>query len=277
MKRKFFPGSEWLYAKVYLPVNLADDILSNLLKDCIYLLQNLKYIDKCFFIRYTDPSFHLRIRLHLKSIEYSGTVAQILLSSINKYIDTHFIWRVCFDTYVRELERYGSAKIELCESFFSHDSLNTINILSKIEADDNEMRWKIAFSKIDIILCNIFKDISSRYSFINRFSKSYLKEFQHFEEHYDLDRMYRVRKSVLTKLTENFLKENKAIKEWNEFCSNGNIGWILSDETGESRLQSIIHMLVNRIIPVEPRKYEMILYFFLERQYLAKLHKQNLK
>lgn len=277
MNRRFFPGSEWLYVKIYLPVNTADALLLHLLKDCIQPLFAHRYVDKWFFIRYNDPSFHLRIRMHLISIEYLCEVSKILLSSLSRFIDNQSIWRVCFDTYVRELERYGSNKIELCESFFSFDSQNTINMLSIIDTENNDMRWKIAFTKIDILLCNIFSDAQTRYSFINNFSQAYLKEFHHFEAHFDLNRMYRIRKYELLKLTERFINENKAIKEWNDFCCRENIDWILSDSEADSRLRSIIHMIVNRIIPVEPRKYEMILYFFLERQYYALFHKQNIK
>lgn len=276
MIRRFFPGSEWLYFKVYLPINLSDTFLSYILRECVNLSMDLQYVDKWFFIRYTDPFFHLRIRFHVKSSEsYSTKVSQIFINAVKKFKHNESIWKISIDTYVRELERYGTNEIELCETFFSNDSQNTVSLLSCIDIEENDKRWKLAFSKIDIFLSIIFPELKTRHAFIKRMSEAFLREFNHFDNHHDLDRMYRVRKKELLTLTDNAKNEYSDLNKWIDFCANENLDWIFNGPNWESRLQSIIHMLVNRIISVEPRKYEMIMYFFLERHYNLLFYKQN--
>jgi lantibiotic biosynthesis protein len=61
---RFHPGSEWFYAKLYTGPVMADDILCNVVRPLIDRSRDLQAIDRWFFIRYADPSFHLRLRLH---------------------------------------------------------------------------------------------------------------------------------------------------------------------------------------------------------------------
>lgn len=64
--RTFIPGSEWIYFKIYTGIKTADTILKNELYNFAREMKEKSLIDKWFFIRYTDPDFHIRLRLHLK-------------------------------------------------------------------------------------------------------------------------------------------------------------------------------------------------------------------
>lgn len=66
-QKTFTIGSEWMYYKIYCGVKTADDIMLKVIQPiCKQLLQE-QSIDKWFFIRYSDPDAHLRVRFHLTS------------------------------------------------------------------------------------------------------------------------------------------------------------------------------------------------------------------
>lgn len=65
MRRKFIPGSEWVYCKIYAGEHQIDTLLGTVVYDLVGGLKSEGRIDKWFFIRYRDESgFHLRLRLH---------------------------------------------------------------------------------------------------------------------------------------------------------------------------------------------------------------------
>lgn len=65
--RIFIPGSEWLYFKIYTGTKTGDDILKNEVYDFVHDLRRKNIIDQWFFVRYNDPDFHLRLRLHINN------------------------------------------------------------------------------------------------------------------------------------------------------------------------------------------------------------------
>ena len=66
--RMFIPGSEWVYFKIYTGTKTADSILKNELYDFVKEMMKYDLIDRWFFIRYNDPDFHIRLRLHMKEV-----------------------------------------------------------------------------------------------------------------------------------------------------------------------------------------------------------------
>jgi len=121
IQRSFIIGDEWNYFKIYTGFKTADAILTG----CIYPLSNtLKsngIIDKWFFIRYSDPKFHLRIRFHVNNPNHAAAVMLNFNQIIKKQVNSGLVWKVQADTYNRELERYGATAIELSETLFWHD------------------------------------------------------------------------------------------------------------------------------------------------------------
>jgi len=65
-RKTFIPGSEWVYFKLYTGTKTADMILKNEIYEYVNGLLKNDSINQWFFIRYSDPDFHLRLRLHLK-------------------------------------------------------------------------------------------------------------------------------------------------------------------------------------------------------------------
>ena len=72
MERIFIPGSRWLFFKLYTGTQSADILLTRHIGPFVRRLCESGAIDDFFFIRYTDPLFHLRLRLHLPDTSRYG-------------------------------------------------------------------------------------------------------------------------------------------------------------------------------------------------------------
>ena len=59
MERIFIPGSQWLFFKLYTGTQSADVLLAEQIGPLMKRLRDCGAIDDFFFIRYTDPLFHL--------------------------------------------------------------------------------------------------------------------------------------------------------------------------------------------------------------------------
>ena len=141
VQRLYIPGDKWLYFKIYTGIKTADNIIAKEIFVIIKRLHKQKIIDKWFFIRYSDPQFHLRIRLLMKDQNQSGEILQLFYSSLIALNKNNMFWKIQLDTYNRELERYGEHLIEEAESVFYADSECILSLIKKISNNDN-YRWK---------------------------------------------------------------------------------------------------------------------------------------
>ncbi|MET1942804.1 lantibiotic dehydratase [Enterococcus faecalis] len=115
--------NEWVYMKIYIGKYLQPEFISNYLVDFIKNLIDKKYIDKWFYILYEDPEPHIRARLLLNSqIDYSKFMSE--LNDWCKFvIEQHAVKKVCFDTFEKEVGRYGGPELMDCvEEVFKVDS-----------------------------------------------------------------------------------------------------------------------------------------------------------
>ena len=83
LKRTFIIGEEWLYYKIYCGNRTSDTILIDVIKPLTESLLKEKIIDKWFFIRYSDPENHLRVRFHCSNISKLGLIIEKLKEAIN--------------------------------------------------------------------------------------------------------------------------------------------------------------------------------------------------
>ena len=71
----------------------------------------------------------------------------------NRLFDNHSVHNVQFETYQREVERYGFDTMELSETIFYYQSLAILNFISLLDGDEGEQyRWQIALKAMDMIL-----------------------------------------------------------------------------------------------------------------------------
>jgi thiopeptide-type bacteriocin biosynthesis protein len=124
------PGSDWLFAKLYCPRPLEDDLLIGPVAELCEEILASGAAEDWFFIRYADPDFHIRLRFRGDPEHLVGRVVPQLCSSANRLIREGACSRLCFDTYERELERYGGvAGTAVAEAIFGADSRAVVDML----------------------------------------------------------------------------------------------------------------------------------------------------
>ncbi len=264
IQRAFFPGDQWLFFKIYIGLREVDNILIETIAPYIKHLFKKHYIDKWFFIRYSDPDYHIRLRVHVSEINAYGTIITMLHSALNRYIKSHIKSKVVIDTYIRELERYGHEDIDTCESFFQHDSTLICRIMQLTQSES--ILWQSSVLFIQKLLLNAFNTDSERNNFLSLMSKSYCTEFGYDSSNQkNLNAMYRKYRPIIDTLIAGPITDPALIQ-----CNESIIAITTKYKLLVSKnniLSSLIHMHFNRLFAVNQRKYELIIYYFMSKSY----------
>ncbi|WP_223599892.1 thiopeptide-type bacteriocin biosynthesis protein [Chryseobacterium sp. GVT01B] len=271
-ERKFIPGSEWLYLKIYTGIKTSDSILEEVIQPLLDYFMESNYIMKWFFIRYNDPKPHLRLRLKLNTIENYNTILEKINYSFQPYVDSGEISLVAIETYIREIERYGQNTIEDAETLFHRNSEFTLQCLHY----DDEEKIIVSFFYIDQLLNKLNLSFQKKLDWIKDSNDAFKKEFNADKKlNSQLDKKYRgFKPKFLDFLTsEDFLEERSAVLFNIEKCSSilKNILNYNEDQVLEMSLrtffQSIFHMNINRMFVSNQRLFEMVIYDYLLRYY----------
>lgn len=278
VKRSFLPGSEWIYIKLYCPQKTADEILAEDIMNLVRQLKEWQLIDKCFFTRYHDPEFHIRLRLHApnNSKKAYNKLREILRFTMEHLASQNKIWTVQYDTYVRELERYGVDNIEHCESIFSIDSAVVLDFLATLPKDDVNVRWLFGLKAVDQLFNAFGINLSERFELTEEWSLALAREFK-------------IDKVKQKKMNLNYRNHAASIDAllWHQEPSR-----IFAKDLLEKRFQgithilqkwkpnkievnkligSICHMFFNRLFFSDQRANEMVLYSFLAKNYRSRI------
>ena len=175
----FIPGDEWIYMKLYgVSKRINEFIGYELLPFCNELVMN-KDIKKFFYIRYSDPKHHIRLRLKGDSINFYSVIMPKLNLWFRRLIKEGLISSVCLDVYNREIVRYGGPNlIDFAEDVFFTDSLFVANIISLRRS--KQLNLSLNFIAVASII-NFMDEMKLGYKiqneiFINRFNRNSFKE-----------------------------------------------------------------------------------------------------
>jgi lantibiotic biosynthesis protein len=124
------PGSDWLFAKLYCPRAFEDDLLIGPVAELCQQVIAMGAASDWFFLRYADPDPHLRLRFHGQSERLMGELLPHICAWAHGPIAEGLCTRLSFDTYDRELERYGGTEgTTAAEAVFGADSRAVIEML----------------------------------------------------------------------------------------------------------------------------------------------------
>lgn len=268
VQKTFLVGGTWLYYKLYCGVQTADRLLTGVVQALTEELIEEKKISKWFFIRYTDPNPHLRIRFLVQDTTQIEGIMGTVKNRLSTFIETQQLWEMQLATYQRELERYGTNTIEQAESFFFYDSQQIVSILQNVQ--DDTSRFLQVFWWIEQLLLLFELEHTQQLSFLDRMQQQFKEEFKATQSvRKSLSKKYRVLQAQLYKEKPIISSNKEAIKEIvNELL-------FLDKEHQlevflESLLASYIHMSINRSFVSQQRLYEMMLYDFLHKKYQSK-------
>ena len=175
VRRSFPPGSEWTYAKLYAGSATADRVLAEEIGPLAGELVGTGAADRWFFIRYSDPDFHLRVRFRGDR----GAARAALEAAIARLHGAGLVRRAQFDTYEREVERYGGAgAIDLAERAFEADSDAVLEILALLEPGDAgaDERWRMALCGVAALLADLGLDVPARRDLMKRLREAFGRE-----------------------------------------------------------------------------------------------------
>ncbi|MFC3159950.1 thiopeptide-type bacteriocin biosynthesis protein [Chryseobacterium arachidis] len=257
IQRSFAPGSAWLYLKIYCNSNISDDLLSGL-KPILDELITENHIKKAFFIRYTDPHYHIRLRLHLNDQKLYPEVLQKLHGHLDPYFQEETIWNLQIDSYHREIERYHPEFIEATEEAFYHDSVLVLNLLDQENFKENEnIRLFSSVKNVNSWLSLFGLTLQEKLDFCKSMESVFLKEFSS-ELKLHINSKYRILKEGL----HEFCTGNEFVEEFHERDLHLN-----NIQLCKEVLSSYIHMSINRWFPSEQRALELMTYSFATKYY----------
>jgi thiopeptide-type bacteriocin biosynthesis protein len=125
------PGSDWLFAKLYVPTCFEEDVIVGPLRDFAEATRLSGLSSGWFFLRYTDPEPHLRVRFAGPPDGLLSDLLPQLSAWANELMEDGRCTRFVLDTYERELERYGGpAGMALAEALFCADSRAVVELLA---------------------------------------------------------------------------------------------------------------------------------------------------
>lgn len=291
LQRTFIIGDEWLFYKFYTGPKTADIVLSRMVKPLAQQLLTGGDIDKWFFIRYSDPQLHTRVRFHIKNPPALLKVVQAVNSLIKPFIEQDLIWKVQVDSYQREIERYGLRSMELAETLFFHDSQMVVDMLDLIEGDEGErIRWLFGLRAVDTLLEDFHYPMEGKYELVTRLRENFGKEFGLNRTLKDqLEKKFRDDRAVITDIlnhtddreSEMFplfqLLDRRSegfkpiVEEILELYDNKTPNPFLLDDL----MGSYSHMMVNRLFKSKQRLHELALYDFLHRYYKSEIARRK--
>ncbi|MCH5305021.1 MAG: thiopeptide-type bacteriocin biosynthesis protein [Rikenella sp.] len=276
--RHYIPGSEWLYFKLYTGYKSADTILLKYLQPLLFQLVESSQIQEYFFIRYSDPHFHIRLRLHIIEPHNYSTIFEQIHQTLSICLENGLLWNIMCDTYHREIERYGQQDMALSESVFCIDSKYLLTLLDAIHqtSDAEQVRWLSSFRLIDDLLEAGRYTLDDKCRLLERSSTTFRSEFQCEKQPYsgqlnDKYRQWRHQiENIITHQSASLARDSlyaarkqelyTLLASWN----NTKREWEIPKD---QLMSSYLHMTMNRWFRSKNRLCELVVYHCLDKYY----------
>lgn len=291
VRRRFPPGSEWLYAKLYGGTATADHVLSQVVGPMVRSALASGAAEEWFFIRYDDPDSHLRVRLHGPPRRLHDEVLPSLQAAVAPLLEAGQLWRVQLDTYEREVERYGGDRgIELAEQIFRADSEAVLTILGSLSGDAGlDLRWRLGLRGIDLLFDDLGLTLEDKRSlarearegyglefgmdgpFRGRVGERFRRERAGLEAVLDSDQEPPAPLAPgLEALRRRSLQIAPVAAELRQLARAGSLSVTMTDLAS-----SYAHMHVNRLLRSAQRAQELVLYELLDRLYASQAARRS--
>ncbi|MFL5334378.1 MAG: lantibiotic dehydratase [Geminicoccaceae bacterium] len=290
VRRRFPPGSEWLYAKLYTGAGTADHVLNRLVGPLVRSSLASGATDAWFFIRYADPDWHLRLRLHGEPERLHAEVLPSLEAAAAPLLEAGQLWRMQLDTYEREVERYGGDRgVELAERVFAADSEAVLTIMGPLSGDTGlDLRWRLAMRGMDLLFDDLGLTLEEKRSVARRARQGYSREFDIGADFRSrVSQRYRAERARLEALLDpgqappaplaaglealrrRSLQLAPVTTELRRLARSGHLSTTLAGIA-----MSYAHMHANRLLRSAQRAQELVLYELLDRAYSAQAGRQ---
>jgi thiopeptide-type bacteriocin biosynthesis protein len=278
VRRSFPPGSEWLYAKLYTGAAGADAVLKGVVRPLVRRCLADGSVDSWHFVRYGDPDWHLRVRLHGEPDRLLREVLPALHEAVVRPELAGCVRRLQIDTYEREVERYGGAAgIVLAERLFYADSEAALTLVGAVPPED---RWRLALQGCDQLLTDFGLDPAAKRAVVGAARHHLREELRPDAElRHGLGVRFRTEREALegmlrsgpapafgpdveAALVTRSVATRSAVAELRGEDRAGALGRPLDFLAG-----TLLHMHANRLLRSAARTQELLLHDFLCRLY----------
>lgn len=157
-------GSEWLFAKLYGHPAFQDDLLAGPLRRLVEHLVASRAVDAWFFVRYSDPEPHIRLRFRGQPERLLRDALPALCNWVRDRIQDGWCHRLVLDTYEREIERFGGADaMSAAETLFAAESHAVVDLLHMLQTRTVAIeRIPLAVLTVDALLDGLGLDANAR-------------------------------------------------------------------------------------------------------------------
>jgi thiopeptide-type bacteriocin biosynthesis protein len=177
-ERSLVPGSSVLFASIHGLKSGFDRLLASVLRPFARDAMQRGGATKWFFVRYADPSEHLRVRFFGDAALWT-TLLPALYEALRPALAAESVWRIVIDTYEREVERYGGPEgTKLAEDVFFADSEACVDLLELLAESDEAPtdRWQLVVLGWDSLLRDFGFDLPARAELARKHAASYFRE-----------------------------------------------------------------------------------------------------
>jgi thiopeptide-type bacteriocin biosynthesis protein len=294
VERKFRtigPGKEWLYIKLYGGNATLDEILVTAVLPLARRVHASGPHYRWFFVRYADPHAHLRLRFNGPSDWLQRELMPLIFHTFNPLLASGRLWKIQFDTYDREIERYGGLEaMSIAENIFFADSEAVLEILKCLQGDKGlDSRWRIALLGADRLLSDCGFDLNAKRRTMEQLRDSWHLEFKvtaltkkqlarrFRSERENLEALlgYSPQPSYELNLAEPILQSRsiRVVPEIHNLRALKEAGRLQTDIP--DLVTSYVHMHINRLFHASPRVHEVVLYDFSFNLYDAMLARER--
>jgi len=278
------PGSDWLFLKLYCGTSTADGLLRDLVAPLVRDARASGAVDRWFFLRYSDPDWHLRLRFHGAPDALAALLTDVR-ARVEPLLADAGVSRLAVDTYRPELQRYGGAPaMPLVEAIFEADSDAVLDIIALLSGDEGmDARWRLTLRGADMLLDDLGLSWDERRQAMRSLRDAYRTE-------------HRVDAALRRQVGERFRREAASlvdlVRRSNDTASDLSpgldvlaarsarirpLGQELRALAGAGRLatplpdiaRSLVHMHANRLLRSAQRAQELVIYDFLDRAYTS--------
>lgn len=271
--RSFTTGTQWLYVKIYCVEKLSDLLMTDTLFPLLTSLQKRRIIKKWFFIRYQDPSPHIRLRFYSEKKDFWVIVLQELHGLTEPLQQSGMVQSVHTDTYQREPERYPPKVYTQLESIFHSDSQVVMLGLKQL-TQDAELRWQGALLGTDLMLDSLGLDLKGKTGLIETMHRQFSAELDcEGSIRRQMDQNYRAQKPQViqilgTQKTQGHKSLSIQFNRRTKLIQRLTLHATLSDSALQSKLGcDLIHLFLNRWFDSQQRLQEFAVYHYLKKYY----------
>ena len=265
VERDFILGSSWLYLKIYCTQASANQLLVGKILPVVRDLLKTE-ASGWFFIRYTDPSHHIRLRIRVNAGSMAAVIKK-LKARFSGAVRNQVVRSYQADTYTREIERYGACHIEAAEVLFRYSSELVVYYLRN-NTDGRFGAEELAIPGFLSLLEQFFPEAGAQLVYLEQMNASFQAEFRADKGlRLGLDKLYRdIRANLEAEgYATTMIRQLKLETYWANFRAQGAALALQSvDEPRAKRttlLAALIHMHLNRVFPDRQREQEMVLYY----------------